>query len=183
MCGYNQEVIRLKEKNYTPLIALLTIVLVGIIAVLFFLPAYEGEVQFDVTILPLLNAIFNCFTFLSLCVALAAIRKKNVRMHRAFIGAAFTSTTLFLVSYVTYHYLTESTKYGGEGFLRPIYFFILLTHILLAIVVVPLALISVVRGLQMQIEKHRKIARWTMPIWLYVSLTGVIVYLMISPYY
>lgn len=104
-------------------------------------------------------------------------------MHRAFIGAAFVSTTLFLVSYVAYHYLTESTKYGGEGVLRSIYFFILITHILLAIVVVPLALISVVRGLQMNVEKHRKIARWTMPIWLYVSLTGVIVYLMISPYY
>jgi putative membrane protein len=104
-------------------------------------------------------------------------------MHRAFIGAAFTSTTLFLVSYVTYHYLTESTKYGGEGALRSIYFFVLLTHIVLAIVVVPLALMSVVRGLQMQVERHRKIAKWTMPIWLYVSFTGVVVYLMISPYY
>jgi len=173
----------MKERNYTPLISILTIVLVGLIAVLFFLPAYEGEIHFDVTILPLLNAIFNCFTFIALCIALTAIMKKNVRMHRAFIGAAFVSTTLFLVSYVAYHYLTESTKYGGEGILRSIYFFILITHILLAIVVVPLALISVVRGLQMNVEKHRKIARWTMPIWLYVSLTGVIVYLMISPYY
>ncbi|MFD0588575.1 DUF420 domain-containing protein [Paenibacillus sp. GCM10027627] len=173
----------MKEKNYTPLVAVLSVVLVAIIAILFFLPAYEGEVGFDVKLLPLLNAIFNCFTFLALLVALFAIKKKNVKMHRAFIGMAFTSTTLFLVSYVTYHYLTESTPYGGEGILRGIYFFVLLTHIVLAIVVVPLALMSVVRGLAGQVEKHRKIARWTMPIWLYVSLTGVIVYLMISPYY
>jgi putative membrane protein len=173
----------LKEKSYTPLIAILSIVLVAIITVLFFLPAYDGEVGFDVKILPLLNAIFNCFTFIALSVALAAILKKNVKLHRRFIAAAFTSTTLFLVSYVTYHYLTESTSYGGEGILRTIYLFILLTHIVLAIVVVPLALISVVRGLQMKVDKHRRIARWTMPIWLYVSFTGVVVYLMISPYY
>lgn len=173
----------MQQKNYTPLIAILSVVLVAIIAVLFFLPAYDGEVHFDVTILPLLNAIFNCFTFIALVVALTAILKKNIRMHKAFIFAAFGSTTLFLISYVTYHYLTESTKYGGEGILRSIYFFVLLTHIVLAIVVVPLALMSVVRGLSMQVEKHRKIARWTMPIWLYVSFTGVVVYLMISPYY
>lgn len=173
----------MREKNYTPLVAILTVVIVGLVAVLFFLPAYDGEVGFDIHILPLLNAIFNSFTFLALVVALVAIMKKNVRMHRTFIGAAFATTTLFLVSYVTYHYLSESTPYGGEGILRGIYFFILITHILLAIVVVPLALISVIRGLANQIDRHRKIARWTMPIWLYVSLTGVIVYLMISPYY
>lgn len=173
----------MKEKNYTPLISILTVVLVGLIAVLFFLPAYDGEIGFDVKILPLLNAIFNSFTFIALLVALIAILKKNVQMHRAFIGAAFVSTTFFLVSYVAYHYLTESTSYGGEGALRSIYFFVLITHILLAIVIVPLALISAVRGLQMKVDKHRKIARWTMPIWLYVSFTGVVVYLMIAPYY
>ncbi|CAM4312743.1 DUF420 domain-containing protein [Paenibacillus alkaliterrae] len=173
----------MKERNFTPLIAILSLVLVAIITILFFMPAYDGEIGFDVTILPLMNAIFNCFTFIALSVALVAILKKNLKLHRLFIGAAFTSTTLFLVSYVTYHYLTESTKYGGEGALRSIYFFVLLTHIVLAVVVVPLALFSVVRGLQMKVEKHRKIARWTMPIWLYVSFTGVVVYLLISPYY
>ncbi|MCU6710898.1 DUF420 domain-containing protein [Paenibacillus sp. J5C_2022] len=173
----------MKEKNYTPLVAVLTVVLVGIIAVLFFLPAYDGEIGFDVKLLPLLNAIFNSFTFLALVVALVAIKKKNIRMHRAFIGMAFTTTTLFLVSYVTYHYLTESTPYGGEGLLRGLYFFVLLTHIVLAVVVVPLALLSAIRGLANQVEKHRRISRWTMPVWLYVSFTGVVVYLMISPYY
>ncbi|MFF2091164.1 DUF420 domain-containing protein [Paenibacillus sp. NPDC058174] len=173
----------MKERNYTPLIAVLSVVLVLVITVLFFLPAYDGEIHFDVTLLPLLNAVFNSFTFITLLVALIAILKKNVKMHKLFIAAAFTSTTLFLISYVTYHYLTESTKYGGSGVLKGIYFFVLITHILLAIVIVPLALLSVARGLNMQIEKHRKIARWTMPIWLYVSFTGVVVYLMISPYY
>lgn len=173
----------MKEKNYTPLVLILTVVIVALVAILFFLPAYDGEVGFDVTILPMFNAIFNSFTFLALVVALVAIKKKNIKMHRTFIGGAFLTTTLFLVTYVSYHYLTESTPYGGEGILRGIYFFVLITHILLAIVVVPLALFSAVRGLTGKIEKHRKISRWTMPIWLYVSLTGVIVYLMISPYY
>jgi putative membrane protein len=173
----------MKQKNYTPLVAILTVVIVALVAVLFFLPAYDGEIGFNVKILPMLNAIFNSFTFLSLVVALVAIKRKNIKMHRTFVGMAFLTTTLFLVSYVTYHYLTESTPYGGEGILRGIYFFILLTHIVLAVVVVPLALLSVVRGMTGQIEKHRKISKWTMPIWLYVSLTGVIVYLMISPYY
>lgn len=173
----------MKERNYTPIVAILSVVLVGIVAVLFFLPAYKSEVGFDIQVLPLLNAIFNSFTFLFLLTALVAIMKKNIRMHRTFILAAFVTTTLFLASYVTYHYLSESTPYGGEGIMRGIYFFILLTHILLAIVVVPLALLSLFRGLANQVDKHRKIARWTMPIWLYVSITGVLVYLMISPYY
>lgn len=173
----------MKQKNYTPLVAILTVVIVALVAILFFLPAYDGEIGFNVKILPMLNAIFNSFTFLSLVVALVAVKRKNVKMHRTFIGMAFLTTTLFLASYVTYHYLTESTPYGGEGILRGIYFFVLLTHIVLAVVVVPLALLSVVRGLTGQIEKHRKISKWTMPVWLYVSLTGVIVYLMISPYY
>jgi len=173
----------MKERNYTPLVMTLTVVIVALIAILFFLPAYDGEIGFDVHILPMLNAIFNSFTFIALVVALVAIKKKNISMHKTFVGVAFVSTTLFLVSYVTYHYLTESTSYGGEGILRGIYFFILITHIVLAAVVVPFALFSVIRGLTNQIEKHRKVSRWTMPIWLYVSLTGVIVYLMISPYY
>ena len=172
-----------KQRNYTPLIIGLSIAINVLVAVLFFLPEYKGEITFDVTLLPRLNAIFNSFTFVFLLAALYFIKQKNITLHKRFIFAAFTSTTLFLLSYVTYHYLTESTKYGGEGPLKYIYFFILLTHILLAIVIVPLALITVTRGLNMQVEKHRKIARWTMPLWLYVSLTGVIVYLMISPYY
>lgn len=173
----------MKEKQISAIVLTLTVVIVGLVAVLFFLPAYDGELGFDVTILPLLNAIFNSFTFIFLVVALVSIKKKNIKRHRTFIWCAFTSTTLFLLSYVTYHYLTESTSFGGDGIVRYIYLFILLTHILLAIAVVPLALFTLVRGLTNNVEKHKKIARWTMPIWLYVSITGVVVYLMIAPYY
>ncbi|SFK79588.1 putative membrane protein [Paenibacillus sp. 1_12] len=172
-----------KERNYTPFILIFSIVLVSIIALLFFLPGYDGHLDFDVTIFPLLNAIFNCFTFIVLVLALVAIKKRNIPLHKSFIMAAFGSTTLFLISYVTYHFLTEPARFGGSEVMRYVYFFILITHVSLAIVNVPLALLSVTRGLNMQIERHRKIARWTMPIWLYVSLTGVIVYLLISPYY
>jgi putative membrane protein len=172
-----------KQRNYTPLIIGLSIAINVLVAILFFLPEYQGEITFDVTLLPRLNAIFNSFTFVFLLAALYFIKQKNITLHKRFIFAAFTSTAFFLLSYVTYHYLTESTSYGGGGPLKYVYFFILITHILLAIVIVPLALITVTRGLNMQVEKHRKIARWTMPIWLYVSLTGVLVYLLISPYY
>ncbi|MDT9725040.1 DUF420 domain-containing protein [Xylanibacillus composti] len=161
----------------------LSAVLIIIIAILFFLPGYEGEVPFDVTILPLMNAIFNVFTFSFLVLSLVAIKKKNIKVHRRFIFAAFTTTAFFLLCYVTYHFLTEPAKFGGPGWLKGIYLFVLFTHIVLAVVNVPLALLSVVRGLNMQVEAHRRIARWTMPVWLYVSFTGVMVYLLISPYY
>ncbi len=161
----------------------LSAVLIIIIAILFFLPGYEGEVPFDVTILPLLNAVFNVFTFSFLVLSLVAIKKKNIKVHRRFIFAAFTTTAFFLICYVMYHFLTEPAKFGGPDWLKGIYLFVLFTHIILAIVNVPLALLSVVRGLNMHIEAHRRIARWTMPVWLYVSFTGVVVYLLISPYY
>ncbi|MBF0708060.1 MULTISPECIES: DUF420 domain-containing protein [Bacillales] len=172
-----------KQRNYTPWIVGLSIAVNVLVVVLFFLPEYSGDVGFDITLLPLLNAVFNSFTFVFLVAALIFIMQKNIKMHKRFIFAAFTTTALFLVSYVTYHGLSESTSFGGEGIIVPIYFFILITHIILAAAIVPLALITVTRGLNMQVAKHRKIARWTMPIWLYVSITGVVVYLMISPYY
>jgi putative membrane protein len=173
----------IKQRNYTPIIVGLSIAINVLVAVLFFIPRYEGLDHFNLKVLPMMNAIFNSFTFVFLSLALYAIKIKNIPLHRRFIFSAFTTTALFLLTYVTYHTLTESTPYGGEGPIRYVYFFILITHILLAIAIVPLALISLARGLNMQVEKHRRIARWTMPLWLYVSLTGVIVYLMISPYY
>lgn len=113
-----------------------------------------------------------------------SIFRKNINAHKGFILAAFTSTLLFLVSYLTFHYIsTETATFGGEGIVRPIYFFILITHSFLAAIIVPLALFALVWGWTMQVEKHKKIVRWTMPIWLYVSLTGVIVYLFMAPYY
>ncbi|KHE67594.1 DUF420 domain-containing protein [Halobacillus sp. BBL2006] len=172
-----------KEFNYVPWVVGLSIAINAIVVVLLFIPNLESEVGFNVKVLPLLNAVLNSFTFVFLLAALYMILKKNVVWHKRFIFAAFTSTFLFLISYLTYHAMAESTSYGGDGILQPIYYFILITHIVLAAVIVPLALLTLARGLTMKVEKHRKIARWTMPLWLYVSLTGVLVYLMISPYY
>lgn len=172
-----------KERNFTPIIVLLTIVINALVAFLYFMPKYETLSDVDLTILPFLNAVFNSFTFVFLVAALVMIKQKNIKLHKRFILAAFTTTALFLVSYVTYHGMAESTAFGGEGAIRYVYYFILLTHIVLSAAIVPLALVTVARGLNMKVEKHRKIARWTMPIWLYVSLTGVVVYIMISPYY
>ncbi|WP_100404597.1 DUF420 domain-containing protein [Bacillus solitudinis] len=172
-----------RKRNYKPIIIILTLVINGLVAILAGLPGVENFNAFDVKILPLLNAIFNSFTFLFLLFALIAILKKNVTVHKRFIYAAFISTMFFLVTYVSYHFLAPSTPYGGTGLMAGIYYFILISHILLAIVIVPLALTSIARAWNMENERHRKIARWTMPLWLYVSLTGVIVYVMISPYY
>jgi putative membrane protein len=172
-----------QDRNYTPWVVALTILINLIVVVLFFMPKLKTTTHFDLTFLPMLNAIFNSFTTIFLLAALYFIKKKNMKVHRRFIYAAFTSTTLFLITYLTYHSFAESTSYGGEGPLKYVYYFVLITHIVLAAPTVLLALLTAVRGLQMKKEKHRKIARWTMPIWLYVSITGVVVYLLISPYY
>lgn len=172
-----------KKRNYRPAIIILSIILIGVIGLLSGRRGVEDFDAFDITILPLLNAIFNSFTFLFLVCALIAIKKRNVDVHRKFIYAAFCTTALFLVSYVAYHYLSPSTSYGGEGILAGVYYFVLITHIILAAAIVPLALTSVARAWNREHERHRKIVRWTMPIWLYVSFTGVLVYILISPYY
>ncbi len=172
-----------KKRNYKPMIIILSVVLIGAIGILAGLPGVEDFDAFDVTILPLMNAIFNTFTFAFLIGALIAILKRNVTVHRRFIYAAFVSTSLFLVTYVSFHYLAPSTSFGGEGFFKGFYYFILISHIILAATIVPLALTSVARAWNRDYIGHRKIVRWTMPIWLYVSLTGVLVYILISPYY
>ncbi len=135
------------------------------------------------SLLPKLNAIFNGTCSVLLLISLYLIKKGNIRGHKIVNIAAFCLSSLFLVSYILFHYLAPETHYGGEGIIAKVYYFILITHIILAAVVLPLVLLSFYRGLQMQVEKHRKLVRWTFPIWLYVTVTGVIVYLMISPYY
>lgn len=173
------------ERNYNPLIWTLSAVAVVVILGVNYIPrSTTGTIMgMDLTILPLINAILNGFAFIFLVCALRMIKKKNIKAHQRFIYAAFTATFLFLISYLTYHAMAGSTSFGGEGTVRFIYYFILLTHIILATSLLPLSLITLGRGLNMDVEKHRKIARWTMPIWLYVSVTGVLVYVMISPYY
>lgn len=170
-------------KNYKPLIWTLALGINGLIILAFFFPDKEHFKQYSFSFLPLLNAIMNGTTFIFLLAALYFIKQKNMQRHRNFIFAAFACTSVFLLSYLLYHYTTPSTKFGGEGFPKYAYYFILITHILLAVITVPLALIAMGRGLNMEVASHKKITRWAMPVWLYVSATGVIVYLLISPYY
>lgn len=169
--------------SYTQWVVLLTLAINGLVAAVFFFDRDPGEVGFDVHLLPLANAVLNSFTTCFLLAAFWAIKRKDVVLHRRFIYAAFTATGLFLLTYLTYHSLSESTRYGGSGLAAAIYYFVLLTHVALAAAIVPLALVTFFRGVSGRIAEHRRIAKWTMPLWLYVSVTGVIVYVMISPYY
>ncbi len=135
------------------------------------------------TYLPHLNAVINSTTSVLLLVGLYFIRQKNVVAHKRVMLTAFTLGSVFLVSYVLYHLTNESTPFGGQGWVRPVYYFLLVSHIVLSVVVVWFVLRAVYFALTHQIFKHKQTVRWAYPIWLYVSTTGVIVYLLIRPYY
>ncbi|HXE79503.1 MAG TPA: DUF420 domain-containing protein [Vicinamibacterales bacterium] len=129
--------------------------------------------------LPTLNAALNATAATLLAVGWWLIRRRRVDAHRRCMLGAFTASTLFLISYVIYHLHAGSRPYQGVGFLRIVYFTILLTHVVLAAGIVPLALVTLARGLRRDDNRHRRIARWTIPIWLYVSITGIIIYVML----
>ena len=135
--------------------------------------------------LPALNAILNSVSAILLVTGYFFIRQKNIKAHRASMISAFVTSTLFLISYLTYHFSKElgPTRFQGEGIIRPVYFFILITHTALAITIVPMVFVTFSRALKKRFDLHRKIARWTLPIWLYVSVTGVVVYLMLYQLY
>ena len=133
----------------------------------------------DYSYLADLNAALNATAFVLICCGLIAIRRGNERAHKVWMLSAVTVSALFLVSYLTYHYMVGSVKFEGEGAIRWVYFTILISHIVLAVVQTPLIIMTVIRGLRDQREKHKRLARITAPIWLYVSLTGVVVYVML----
>ena len=135
------------------------------------------------TYLPHINGIINSLTALLLLVGFYFIKQKNVEAHKRTMLAAFVLGSLFLVSYVLYHLTNESTPFGGQGWVRPVYYFLLVSHIVLSVVVVWFVLRAVYFALSGQIVKHKQTVKYAFPIWLYVSITGVIVYLMIKPYY
>ena len=136
-----------------------------------------------VLFLPLLNACLNGTCTILLLTSFYFIKRKNIVAHKRLNITAFVLSSLFLVSYITFHFFAPETKFPTDNPLRPVYLFILITHIILAALVLPFILLSFYRGLNMQIPQHKKIVRWSFPIWFYVTSTGVIVYLMISPYY
>ena len=144
------------------------------------------ELGFDVeplTFLPPIYATINGITAVLLILSISAIKKGNRKLHENLNGLAILCSLAFLLMYIAYHMTSDSTKFGGEGFIAYIYYFILITHIALSIAVIPLVLTTLMRAKLENFKKHRKIAKITFPIWLYVAVTGVIVYIMISPYY
>ncbi len=174
-----------RNKNINIYVTLVSVAIIG--AVGYLLSPRDGRLPFSeagfLQSLPKLNATVNFLVTLCLLGGFFAIKRGNRELHKKFMLSAVGLSVIFLVSYVTYHYNVEETKFGGAGFLKGIYYFILLTHILLAMVSVPLVLFSVYYGLSGQHQKHRKIVRFSFPVWLYVAITGVLVYLFISPWY
>jgi putative membrane protein len=130
----------------------------------------------DIAVLPHLNAALNATTLVLVSAGFYFVRRKNIAAHRACMLSALGVAVLFLTSYVIYHYNAGSTRFTGTGLIRRVYFFILITHLVLAAAVLPLAVVTARRGLKGRIDAHKKIARWTLPIWIYVSVTGLLVY-------
>jgi uncharacterized membrane protein YozB (DUF420 family) len=129
--------------------------------------------------LPTLNAALNGAAAVLLTAGFISIRKRRVHLHRAFMLSALTASALFLTSYLVYHYNVGTTRFTGAGWVRPVYFTILISHTFLAALIVPLVLVTLYRALKADFTRHRRIARWTLPTWLYVSVTGIVVYLML----
>ena len=169
-----------KKKKYTVWIWILSIAIPVVVAALFGVKIPNAK---PLTFLPPIYASINGLTAILLIAAVIQIKKGNRKLHERMMKFCILLSVLFLGMYVAYHMTSESTPYGGEGILRYVYFFILISHILLSIGVIPMVLITYVRALLGDYEKHKKIAKITFPIWLYVAVTGVIVYIMISPYY
>jgi uncharacterized membrane protein YozB (DUF420 family) len=129
--------------------------------------------------LPALNASLNAISGVLLVIGYLLIRARRIEQHRRAMIAAFAASALFLVSYVVYHAQVGSVRFTRQGLVRPLYFTILITHVVLAAAVLPLAIVTLSRGLKARYPRHRAIARWTLPIWLYVSVTGVLVYVLL----
>ena len=129
--------------------------------------------------LPAINASLNALSGVLLLTGYFLMRARRIELHRSFMLAAFGASSLFLISYLTYHAQVGSVRFTRQGFVRPLYFKILITHVSLAAVVLPLAIVTLTRGLKARYPQHRRIARWTFPLWLYVSVTGVLVYILL----
>ncbi len=133
----------------------------------------------DLSILPTLNAVLNSMSALLLAMGYVHIRRRHVQAHKICMLAAFATSTLFLISYLVYHANVGSVPFEGQGGIRIIYFSILVSHVILAALILPLVIVTLIRAFRGQFERHKKLARWTLPLWLYVSVTGVIVYVML----
>ena len=172
------------EKKYNKWIVALSVIIPLAVAALF--GVNLRKLGFNVeplTFLPPIYATVNGLTAIVLTTAVIAVKKGNRTLHERLIKIAIALSISFLLMYIAYHMTSDSTKFLGEGAIKYVYYFILITHIILSIVVIPFVLITFVRGITNNIERHKKIANITFPLWLYVAVTGVVVYVMISPYY
>ena len=172
---------RMNDRAVLGLIAVVSATVLGVVGALTLGPA-GGPGSVEVSALPAVNAALNATAAVLLAAGFAFIRARRVRAHLGAMTAAFGVSTLFLISYVTYHYHAGSRPFTGQGIVRPIYFALLLTHIVLAAVVVPLALTTLYRAFRGEFGRHRRIARVTLPVWFYVSVTGVLVYWLLYHY-
>ena len=174
-----------QDSFFVPLIITLSIIIPIVVALLMLFPDVfhiESE-SIDFSSLPFFHAILNGSTAVLLFTGFILIKNKKTNLHKISMLSAFVLSSVFLLSYVTSKLTNAPVPFGGEGVIRYIYFFILITHIILSIAVLPLALFSIYRGITGEIEKHKSIVKYTFPIWMYVAITGVIVYALMSPYY
>ncbi|MBR76354.1 MAG: hypothetical protein CMD36_00325 [Flavobacteriales bacterium] len=170
----------MSEKNkYGIWIKIISVLIPLVVAILF-----RVKIDYDLPIfLPPIYATINAITALLLVFALIAIKRNKVALHQRLMQSCIVLSLLFLVMYIAYHMTTDPTPFLGEGSVKTLYFFILISHIVLSVALIPLVLISYVRAFQKEFPEHKKISKITFPIWLYVAVTGVIVYIMIAPYY
>ena len=174
-----------KDSFFVPLIIALSIAIPWVVALLMLFPDVlhiESE-SIDFSSLPFFHAILNGSTAVLLFTGFILIKNKKTNLHKISMLSAFVLSSVFLLSYVTSKLTNAPVPFGGEGLIRYIYFFILISHIILSVLVLPLALFSIYRGMTGEIEKHKSIVKYTFPVWMYVAITGVLVYILMSPYY
>ena len=172
------------EKKFKSLIIIVSVVIPLAVVLLFSIRLKDFGINVEpLSFLPPIYATINGITALLLILGVIAIKNGNRALHQKLMTSAIACSLVFLVMYVAYHMTAESTKFGGEGAIKCIYYFLLITHIILSVTIIPLVLFTYVRALSGDFDRHKKLARITFPLWLYVAVTGVIVYLMIAPYY
>lgn len=175
-------VLQKDDRKYNILIILVSIIVFAAIVALGKFK-YDAQLGFDPHIFAKINAIINSLVSVLLVAGLIAVKRGNFVLHKRIMLSAMGLSVLFLISYVCHHFLAGDTKFGGAGTIRYVYFIILITHIFLAAIILPFILFTAYRALISEFPRHKKLARITWPVWFYVSVTGVVVYLLISPYY
>jgi len=179
----SNKMISTSDRYGVPIIIALSLLVPAIVVVLMNLKTHYNFLGIDVGTLPFFHAVLNGLTAILLGFGYVMIRQKKMVLHRNFMMTAFLLSIVFLVSYVVSKISNDPVSYGGDGWTVPVYYFILISHIVLSGIIIPLVLFTIYRAAKGEVAKHRKIAKWTFPIWMYVAITGVLVYVFMQPYY